>query len=271
MNKAVLDDFSYWITEREKIRAAKESGAKRPWTKDPIMESFKFCNVKREDDFVTRWFALNWRHERYWNEPNFIPAIMLGRTINWPQTLERLGFPHTWDKAHFANIMDGLMSTQTTVWTGAYTSAPSPARAEWIMGNADSYFSNPPHLDPTSIKRSWERIVKGLYPGVGPFIAGQVIADLKHTEHLRHAADWWDWAPLGPGSKRGLNRIFDREIDGYIHQKKAVEEMRAVKYALGLDWLCLQDVQNGLCELDKYERVKLGQGRPRTTYNGRAK
>jgi hypothetical protein len=30
----------------------------------------------------------------------------------------------------------------------------------------------------------------------------------------------------------------------------------------------LQDVQNCLCEFDKYERVKYGQGKPRSSYPG---
>jgi hypothetical protein len=29
-----------------------------------------------------------------------------------------------------------------------------------------------------------------------------------------------------------------------------------------------QDVQNCLCEFDKYERVRLGEGKPRSTYPG---
>jgi hypothetical protein len=29
-----------------------------------------------------------------------------------------------------------------------------------------------------------------------------------------------------------------------------------------------QDLQNCLCEFDKYERVRLGEGRPKAKYNG---
>jgi hypothetical protein len=37
---------------------------------------------------------------------------------------------------------------------------------------------------------------------------------------------------------------------------------------LGPDYenLTLMDTQNQLCEADKYERVRLGQGRPRSLY-----
>lgn len=272
MNNEVLDAMVHWMGEREQIRKLKEQGAPKPWTADPILRSFKFCNVHREDDFVTRWFALNWRGPKYWEEPNFIAAMILGRTVNWPQTLERLGFPHVWERDKFIHILDGLMVTQGKVWTGAYmiTAGPTGVRkSEWVCSNADSYFHSPPKLDPTSIRKSWEIIIANGYPCVGPFIAGQVIADLKQTPHLARAEDWWDWAAVGPGSTRGLNRIYNRPLGTHIHQKVALAEMLAVrKEVMGSERICLQDLQNCLCELDKYMRVKLGQGKPRSGYNG---
>src|SRR6516165_5847651 len=47
---------------------------------------------------------------------------------------------------------------------------------------------------------------------IGPFLAGQVIADLKHVESFRSASDWWSFAVPGPGSLRGLNRVCKREV-----------------------------------------------------------
>lgn len=32
--------------------------------------------------------------------------------------------------------------------------------------------------------------------------------------------------------------------------------------------LCAQDIQNCLCEFDKYERVRLGEGAPKQRYPG---
>lgn len=272
MNKVVLDNLAHWIKEREQVRIAKESGKPKPWTKDPILQNFKFCNVHREDDYVTRWFALNWRGPKYWDEPNFIASIMLGRTINWPNTLEVLGFPHVWEPHKVIATLDKIAAAGNKVWTGAYmiTAGPTGVRKSvWVVGNAEHYFKNPPKLDPTSIQKSWELIVHSNYPCVGPFMAGQIIADLKQTPHLAQAEDWWDWAALGPGSNRGLNRLHDRPLNTHLPQKVGVQEMRAVRAELELDDICLQDVQNCLCEIDKYERVRLGQGRPRAGYNGR--
>jgi alpha-glutamyl/putrescinyl thymine pyrophosphorylase clade 1 len=271
MNETVLKDLAYWIHEREEMREAKEFGKPKPWTQDPILQSYKFCNVHREDDRVTRWFALNWRGPKYWEEPNFIASMIFGRTINWPSTLERLGFPHTWDPTFVIHVLDAISAKGEKVWTGAYmitAGPPGVRKSVWVVGNAETYFKEPPKLDPYSLQRSWETIMVNHYPCVGPFIAGQVIADLKQTPYLSAAEDWWDWAPVGPGSMRGLNRVYGRHLGTKIAQKVALAEMKAIKKELNLN-LCLQDVQNCLCELDKYERVKLGQGKPRAGYNGR--
>jgi hypothetical protein len=271
MREDVLQALSYWIREREEIREAKAFKPK-PWTNDPILQNYKFCNVHREDDHVTKWFALNWRHPKYWDEPNFIAAIMLGRTINWPDTLSAIGFPVEWKPWEIKAVMDKMMSRGQKVYTGAYMITAGPtgvSKNDWVLGNAKSYFENPPKLDPNSIQKSWETIIGNKYPCVGPFIAGQIIADLKHTRHLRSADDWWNWAAVGPGSMRGLNRIHGRPITFKVRQEAGLAELIAVRKALDLN-LCLQDVQNCLCELDKYLRVKNGEGLPRSGYNGRA-
>ena len=272
MNREQLGMLKYWIYERNRILEKKEANALKPWSDDPIFQQFRFCNVRREDDFVTRWFASNWRAERCWNEPNFVPAIILGRTINWPQTLDKLGFPHEFKPVQMIDTMDRIQQSGSKVCTGAYmiTAGPTGVRKNvWVIGNAESYFRNPPILNPKSIQASWEEIMANDYPCVGPFIAGQIIADLKHTKHLCEATDWWDWAAVGPGSMRGLNRLHDRPLKFNVHQEQALKEMRKVRDELDICFeLCLQDIQNCLCEFDKYMRVKLGQGKPRAGYRG---
>ena len=271
LNKDLLADMKYWMSERNNIRVLKEGGAPKPWTKDIILRSFKFCNVRREDDKVTRWFASHWRNEQYWSERNFVPAIILGRTINWPETLAEIGFPFTWDSAKMLDILDKRQARGDKVYTGAYmiTAGPTGVRKNvFVLKNAESYFFSPPKLDPDSLKNSWKELTT--YPCVGPFIAGQIIADLKQTSHLRDAKDWWDWAPLGPGSTRGLNRLYERKLEATTNQDQGLAEMRELASHIK-EWgwkLCLHDVQNCLCEFDKYERVKFGQGKPRSSYPG---
>ena len=49
--------FYAFIQERECIRRRRESCHKGPWTDDPILQQFRFTNVKREHDRTTRVVA----------------------------------------------------------------------------------------------------------------------------------------------------------------------------------------------------------------------
>jgi hypothetical protein len=107
---------------------------------------------------------------------------------------------------------------------------------------------------------------------MGSFMAAQVVADVKYADGpLAFAPDWWTWAAPGPGSLRGLNRAAGRPVDapwrGYEWDNEFAALQAAVAPKLaGLPRLSGQDLQNCLCEFDKYERVRLGQGKPRSRY-----
>jgi hypothetical protein len=104
-------------------------------------------------------------------------------------------------------------------------------------------------------------------PGLGEFLAYQIVVDLAFTRYLRDAPDRAHWAHPGPGAIRGLNRIYGRPVDQRLHPDQALAEMRqlhaeAPKY-LGAHVqpaLEVMDIQHNLCELDKMLRIRLGQG-----------
>jgi len=101
-----------------------------------------------------------------------------------------------------------------------------------------------------------------------------VICDLKYTKWLRNSPDWWTWLQLGPGTLRGLNRVVGREPDlglyrgngGVVFTLKKeekiryAEEVNALRKTLGLEHLNAQVLGGALCEFDKYERIRLGEG-----------
>jgi hypothetical protein len=60
----------YWVREREEIRRRKDSGhPPKSWTTDEILLTYRFCNVRREDDRVTIWVRKNIR-ERFAGHPH---------------------------------------------------------------------------------------------------------------------------------------------------------------------------------------------------------
>src|SRR6478609_6557557 len=81
-----VKDLARFIIAREIIRGAKESGKQRPWTLDPILGKYRFCNVRREDDRVTRWLRKNW-YPRFANNPDVWFAAVVARLLNLPESL----------------------------------------------------------------------------------------------------------------------------------------------------------------------------------------
>jgi hypothetical protein len=110
---------------------------------------------------------------------------------------------------------------------------------------------------------------------MGSFMAAQVVADAKYAGVMRLAPDWDTFAASGPGSRRGLNRVLESPVNDVWEEqewrsclKRLRNNLMPLLYEYSLPDLHAQDLQNCLCEFDKYERVRLGEGKPRSRYNG---
>lgn len=271
---SVQQTLLYWISEREKIRLKKELGEKKPWTTDPILQTYKFCSVKREDDRVTKWVHQNWLYPRQ-NHLNVAFAMCVARHFNWPDTLEVIGFPDQWDHVEIKRKLKDYRDKQgKKVYTGAYTVSTCGRAMDKVDYSIDVVLTplfvnlrNPEQGE--SLESYWNEILK--HEGFASFMAGQVIADLKFIRPLCDAPDWNTWAPLGPGSVRGLNRFFGRPITYNVRQVQGLDELcqiqAIIKAELNLD-LAVHNVQNCMCEYDKYIRLRDEGGKVRSKYNG---
>ncbi len=109
--------------------------------------------------------------------------------------------------------------------------------------------------------------------GYGSFMAGQIAGDWTYTSLLGQAYDLKTWAPMGPGSVRGFNRITTgkksaKKPPEAIWLQKLTDWRSAIVERMGEDYedMTALDVQNCLCETDKLLRVQLNEGRPRAKY-----
>lgn len=272
--------FYHWILEREKCRVGRESGWPKPWSLDPILQNYRFCNVRREDDVVTKWIHENWLHKYDGAVPNYrmVAAMCAARLFNRVTTLERIGFPlleiYSWVESAREQLK--LMRESEPIWTGAYlvsTNGHAMDKVDYILDKVLKpiiVHQIMPYRGET-LQSFHKRLMA--FDGMGSFMAGQVIADLKFSSLFdpQNTADWWTWAPIGPGSKRGLNRYFGRPLEKSISDKNVLEELNLVQCSvakrLGLA-LAVHNIQNCFCEYDKWMRVFKGEGKPRSKYNG---
>jgi hypothetical protein len=272
-------ELAYWITEREAMRKRKEV-LHHPlkfhgWSDDPAMGTVRYCNVRREDDKVTRWIAKHWRNPNA-THPNLTLAMVMARMINWPPTLEKIGFPFGVEGVlSLGDKRDVMTNIVGKKWTSAYTISTcgrSMGKEDYVFDHvlrqvADMgwpYTGNQKSLE--GVHRALMRI-----DGLGSFLAAQVIADLKNTpgHELTTAGDWWTWSASGPGSLRGLAAYYGTPAtpSRYASMVKECYDEVAPLVEPIVGRLHMQDFQNCLCEFSKYMRVKEGDGRVRNKYS----
>jgi hypothetical protein len=252
----------YWVGERERIRIKKEKGENQPWTCDPILQTYRFCNVHREDDRVTRWIHSNWLRPNE-EHPNMPFAMGIARMVNYPETLADIGFPYTWDPNHFISAIakrkDRGLKTWTSAYmiTGGYSAGGEPK--EVIIARVLHGLWNNLHSDPIEAGDTLDAMAnKIVCPGIGSFLTGQIVADIKWANKHARARDWWSWCVPGPGSVKGLNYL-DNQADGKGYSldefQRGVWKIQDTLRdgGVGLD---AQNTQNVLCELSKYIGAK---------------
>jgi len=291
------EEFYAYLQKRENIRILKE--AKKfppPWTDDSILHNFKFTNVKRINDRTTRHFAQVYR--RYSGEPEAIALYNAAMyryfgTIAWQEIIG-------WSTKHegwlIRSLAEAAIGQGESIFTGAYV-ITNGGRAEPKHLVVEEYLSQL-FVDAATIvnaieeTKTWEAGYDQLrqLPGFGGsgFMAKEVLQDyliwLGYRNDLLHKApveeyitDFWDFTPLGPGARRGLNRVLSRGLMSPVPLSTMQGELGALRQAVSARFaqefgvrLSAHDVQFCLCEFDKYERARLGEGRPRSRYYPRS-
>ena len=265
-------ELAKFILERESVRMKKETGAPRPWTKDEILNTYRFCNVHREDDRVTRWLRDNW-YGAFGKDEWF--AAVVARLFNYPDSLAAVKrFAAPFKPGAMRLVLHNRKAAGLKNFNAAYivsTNGVAMEKVDYIIDCVLMPLWVAKDMRPTSgisLASYHERLMK--FDGLGSFIAAQVVGDLKYMAPLTQAPDWWTWAASGPGSRRGLNRILNLEINSSWSEPvwlNVLTELRAALLPMLRDMeLHAQDLQNCLCEFDKYERARTGEGRPKQLY-----
>lgn len=282
--------FFHFIKERHAIWVLRSKGAHWPWTSDPILRTYKFTNVFRELDTGTVWLRENilepyadsyllffnvalYRHYNYWPMASALLQEW-GRLLDWDNKVEIIKFIRKYKKAgnqvftgaHMINCAAGVDKIEyvfdvctTDLWANRHEYEPHPG---------------------DTLRQAYSRLLA--CTGYGPFITYEVITDLRHTRYLENATDIMTWANPGPGCQRGILRLMDIPIKNQAGLPKLPEGVNMQYFIAYMRWLLslsttflpdwvpaleMRDIEHSLCEFDKYERVRLGEGRPRSLYH----
>lgn len=262
MNQAAIDLLWYWIREREAIRIKKERGEPRPWTSDPHLGKHHFCNVRREDDRTTKEI----RDLGLAEDTNHLP---------WFYTLARLfNYAPSVKVIQMLGINEGSRTLRLAKQGGAKvfhtayvvsTCGQEMDKIDYVVSLAEDVRRI---MVPTgSLARAHDRLMD--IKGLGSFMAGQIVADLKNDRYLRDATDWHSWSAIGPGSRKGLQYIWPDFKDAQ-YRDKILALYNLMPPDVANMRLHAQDLQNCLCEFSKFYRYHQGDmgGRVRNYHEG---
>jgi hypothetical protein len=281
------ETYVNFVLERERVRISKESGQPAPWTADPVLSSAKFTNVRRRDDRVSKWVIEHLIEPAVGDgDPHLWFTLLVARMVNWPPTIQRLMdagvipcSPADFSAAEFGRVIEEARGDGLKAFSGAYTIYPtrkepgankSRTVGLYILGGAVGRA-----LDVQATVLGDGRTVADVVGelskcfGVSTFMAGQVAADLTYTG--LEFSDLYTWAPIGPGSKRGLNFLYGRPMGfGWKQEEFNCALMKARDWLVeadpALSDMTLHDVQSTFCEYSKYCKINQG-GKVTRRYN----
>lgn len=302
--------FFDYARERHSVYLRRKEGLPKPWTADKIIQQYRFTNVFRELDKTTVWFREKVR-DPLRNTAEVLLATVVFRMLNRIETGEAIFLQKDIEFGTVAfeeflecgkvqvlkHAIRQYVGKRGPYVTGAYIiSSPSGySKLGGMMKVIGDFHRKSGWRDVAEAHLAHEAMsLRGMFdflceqPFLGKFHSYEIVTDLRHTSLLSGAPDINTWANMGPGAKRGLNRVHGRKPwDAKIDPEQALEEMRVILDASRdstlwpqggkrtaksaqntLDWPRweLREVEHTLCEFDKYERVRLGEGKPRGVY-----
>jgi len=284
-NEDEVNTLFYWMTERHAIYLHKQAGQPKPWTQDPILQSYRFCNVFRELDTTTIWIKENIR-EGHPDNPYLWFAFCVARRINLPSTLSDISeYLLDWDTEAVFDILERRKSSGLKNYSSAYmltTGGRSVPKNEDLCYNILEPLWEKRHeitakLESLQTLEQAHKLFANGHVGYSDFIAYEIVTDMRHTRQFTRASDIYTWANVGPGAMRGLNRIFKRPLQKKLKPLQSNREtqqlLQEAEFYLPDTFpkLEMRDIEHSLCEFDKYQRVKTQKGFLRQKYNGTGK
>jgi hypothetical protein len=272
----VVDAYWHLAAERQRIFFRRVDGDEAPWTDDPILREYKFCNAYRASDRVSQYMIRDviYADNEYTAEDQIL-RIVLFRLFSKPESWELLREAFgditcgTFDAESYGAVLDQAFAAGRKLYTGAFILCATRA-----FGHERKHRNHLALLElmlrpnglPLAVSRArslrdlYESLAR--YPLIGPFMAYQLAIDINYSELCDFSET--EYSVAGPGARRGIAKCFadtngwdDTRLIAWMTDRQADEFAR-----LRIDFPSLYgrrlqaiDIQNLFCELDKYARV----------------
>jgi hypothetical protein len=273
----VFDAYWRFAAERQRIFERRRKDPTGPWTDDPILRRYKFCNAFRASDRISQYLI---SQVIYAPEAADLPAedvflrIILFRLFSRERTWEALeeatgGVRRAaLDPERLSRLLDALRD-DGPIYTAAFILCAHDAYGYRVKHRNHlelvARMFSPGALGAdlaaaSSLRDVYEALCA--WPMIGPFMGYQLAVDLNYSDRLEF--DENDFTVPGPGAMRGLRKVFadfgDRTPKQLIMEMVDGQDEHFNR--LGLSWSGLLgrplhaiDCQGLFCETDKYARA----------------
>jgi hypothetical protein len=217
----VYELYWYYASERQAMFERRTGGLEPPWTADPILQTYKFCNVFRAADRVSQYMI----RTVCYPDDDCTPADLLFRIVAF-RTFSKI---ETWETVQRClgrqPVLDDLAD-------GRFSAALEATRAEnlaiyttaFILCASDAYGQRLKHLNHVELFRHMFlqqdlaedlRTARSLadvyhllhaYPLMGDFMSYQTAIDLNYSPIINFSEN--DFTQPGPGALRGIRKCF---------------------------------------------------------------
>lgn len=243
LDEDVWNTFIYYIKERYHIHVLKDvKKLPKPWTKDNILKTYRFTNVRREHDKETKWLIEHIVKNSSLSYEDKLLNCILFRMFNKHETAEILNMPIVFNEAYDPeNYRERLeqkakQDPEYTFFTQAFSTSgqklgaacytpgglkernmiirmlylaqhlASEGIAEGIGQSSDGYYVNPYNI--ISLLSS--------YKGIGEFLSYQIFVDFTYIPEFPYSEN--EYVIAGPGCRSGLGYLF-RNTDGMTDEE----------------------------------------------------
>lgn len=275
-NGPEIDDtepgFYNYVGKRERIRQRKVIGEMNPpWTSDPILQEYHFCNVKRQYDAGTRFYLKHvaprsqttFRGETAIAEDLFIWTIIY-RLLNYPDSYREIEDLIDGRDTDFEAIVATLDDREERVFSsayrvGGYNATEYSGKLEQLFygGLRDDLMPRFDELcEATMYADSLEEANQPLrdVTGFGEFLVFEITTDLNYIWFDFHEDDFVN---VGPGAEKGLDQIYN-DVDDYEAKLRDLQSKQDEYLPEDFPYLTARDIEHSLCEYAKHMRVKNG-------------
>ena len=274
----VYDLYWYFACERQNIFIKKSNGESAPWTKDPILQEYKFCNSYRVNDRVSQYLLKNVIYNgRTYSDEDMLFRIILFKLFNkestWELLISKFGdiILNNFNIKKYSKVLEDAISSGIKIYNDAYISCANKAfgydrKHDNHLVLLNKMFIVDKMQDEIIKCKTMEEgfnIIKS-YPLIGNFMAYQLVTDINYSNVVSWRED--EFTVAGPGSLRGIKKCFidkgkmtNEDVIRYMyeHQDEEFKRLNLEFKRIGDRPLQLIDCQNIFCELDKYCRQAL--------------